>query len=67
VGTYFDPIDQPEERSDVEEKDARTQVPVDHRLRWLVAIPGLGPRSAAPVLAEVGNVRRLPSKRQFWS
>ena len=51
----------------MEEKNLRARVRTDHRLRWLVTIPGLGPYSAALVLAEIGDIRRFPSNWQWYS
>jgi transposase len=51
----------------VEEKNLRARVRTDHPLRWLVTIRGLGPHSAALVLAEIGDIRRFPSKRQLYT
>jgi len=67
VDTYLSLIDQLQEKIQVEEKNLRARVRTDHRLRWLVTIPGLGPYSAALVLAEIGDIRRFPSNWQWYS
>jgi transposase len=67
VDTYLCLIDQLQETIQVEEKNLPARVRTDHRLRWLVTIPGLGPYSAALVLAEIGDIHRFPSKRQLYS
>ena len=67
VDTYLSLIDLLQETIQLEEKNLRARVRTGHRRRWLVTIPGLGPYSAALVLAEIGDIHRFPSKPQWYS
>ena len=67
VDTCLELIDHLGEKILFEEKKLRELAEMNPDVRCRVTIPGIGPYSAAVLLAEVGDIHRFESKRQLYS
>ena len=67
VNTYLPLIDALNEQIAVEERRLEKLAARDERARWLQTIPGIGAYSAMVILAEIGDIRRFPTKKSVAS
>ncbi len=67
IDTYLELIDQLSKKIAGEEKKLCALAQQNADVRCLVTIPGIGPYSAAVLLAEIGDIDRFGDKRQLYS
>lgn len=67
VDTYLRLISQLNEAIAEQERELVGMAMSDDRARWLQTIPGIGAYSAMVILAELGDIRRFPTKRALAS
>jgi transposase len=67
IDTALRQIDSLDQAIDEEERRLRDLAEADPRAHYLTTIPGVGDYSAMVMLAEIGDIRRFPDKRQLYS
>ena len=67
VDTYLSMIEHLDGAIAERERELQELAAADDRAHWLQTIPGIGTYSAMVILAEIGNIRRFPSKRALAS